>query len=102
MRTSWPTGPVSSPSHLTQRARHTIGGTIYGMNKTTVYLPETLKQSLEREAARRGVSEAQVIRDAIEAFVAQAPRPRPTPGLFEDGAMDLTRLDDYLDGFGAS
>jgi len=70
------------------------------MTKTTVYLPETLKQALTREAARRGTSEAAVIRNAIEALVGEAPRPRPEPGLFSDGGMDLTRLDSYLVGFG--
>jgi len=70
------------------------------MHKTTVYLPDTLKQALKREAARRGVSEAQVIRMAVEAVVSQAPRPKPQPGLFSDGGMDQTRLDDYLKGFG--
>jgi len=70
------------------------------MHKTTVYFPETLKQALAREAARRGISEAQVIRMALEALVDQAPQPRPQPGLFSDGGMDLTRLDDYMTGFG--
>jgi len=70
------------------------------MNKTTIYLPDSLKQAVTREAARRGVSEAQVIRDAVEALVVQAPRPRPTPGLFSDGGIDASRFDDYLEGFG--
>jgi predicted transcriptional regulator len=37
------------------------------MNKTTVYLPEDLKQSLRRMAAVSGCSEAELIREAIAA-----------------------------------
>ena len=70
------------------------------MNKTTVYLPDSLKQAVTREAARRSVSEAQVIRDAIEALVAQAPRPRPTPGVISFDGFDASHFDDYLEGFG--
>jgi Ribbon-helix-helix protein, copG family len=70
---------------------------MYGMShKTTIYLPEELKASIEREAARRGCSEAQVIRDAVEAAVA---RPAPSPGLF-DAKPIAARADELLAGFG--
>jgi hypothetical protein len=76
---------------------YAIAGTIYGMSqKTTIYLPEELKASIEREAARRGCSEAQVIRDAVEAAVA---RPAPTPGLFECEPF-AARAEELLTGFG--
>ena len=43
---------------------------VYGRShKTTVYFPDDLKIALEREAARRGCSEAQVIRDAVSKLV---------------------------------
>ena len=35
------------------------------MEKTTVYLPDELKQAVKRAASRRGVSEAEVIRESI-------------------------------------
>lgn len=64
--------------------------------RTTVYLPEDLKKALEQEAKRRGCSEAQVIRAALEAAII---RPRPSSALFtaEPFAEDV---DDFLVGFG--
>ena len=38
---------------------------MYGIRKTTIYLPEELKQAVEAQAARHGISEAEVIRAAI-------------------------------------
>ena len=66
------------------------------MEKTTVYLPDTLKSALTTEAARRGCSEAQVIRDALAAAVT---RPAPTAG-FLDGEAIADRVDDLMHGFG--
>jgi predicted DNA-binding protein len=37
---------------------------MYGMKKTTVYLPEDLKSALGRVAAQKGRSEAELIREA--------------------------------------
>ncbi|MFN2321782.1 MAG: CopG family transcriptional regulator [Trueperaceae bacterium] len=66
------------------------------MRKTSVYLPEELKDALAREAARRGGSEADVIRAALRDAVA---RPVPTAGLFETEPF-AERVDELLDGFG--
>jgi predicted transcriptional regulator len=66
------------------------------MQKTTVYLPEDLKEALEREAHRRGESEAEVIRQAIAAAVS---RPRPRAGLFH-GPGIAAKVDEHLEGFG--
>lgn len=75
----------------------TIAGTMYGMShKTTIYLPAELKVAVEREAARRRCSEAQVIRDAVSAAVQ---RPRPNAGLL-DGEPMAERVDELLGGFG--
>ena len=73
------------------------GGTIYGMNKTTVYLPESLKQGVERLARQRSCSEAEVIRQAIEEAIA---RPKPRGGIIPGDSAWAERVDDYLDGFG--
>ncbi len=64
--------------------------------KTTVYLPEVLKAAVEREARRRGSSEAEVIRQAIAAAVI-APRPRPG---FLDAEPFAAQADELLAGFG--
>src|SRR4051794_20927488 len=59
----------------------TTGGTIYGMSvKTTLYLPVELKAEVEREARRRGIAEAEVIRLALAAGLA---RPRAQAGILE-------------------
>ncbi|MGQ0742848.1 MAG: CopG family transcriptional regulator [Acidimicrobiales bacterium] len=64
--------------------------------KTTVYLPDDLKAGVEREALRLGISEAEVIRQAIAGALA---RPRPRPGIL-DGEPMAQRVDELLIGFG--
>jgi hypothetical protein len=49
------------------------------MRKISVYLPADLGDALAREAALRGISEAELIRAALAATLR---RPRPRPGLF--------------------
>lgn len=69
------------------------------MNKTTVYLPPELKSAIKRIARRRGLSEAEVIRDSIRSVVGDA-RPRPRGGLFASGAPIARQADDHLAGLG--
>ena len=66
------------------------------MRKTSVYLPEELKDAVAREAARRGASEADVIRAALRDAVV---RPLPSAGLFAAEPF-AERVDDLLDEFG--
>jgi Arc/MetJ-type ribon-helix-helix transcriptional regulator len=50
---------------------------MYGMRKTTVYLPDDLKRRLEQVARQQGRSEAEVIRAALDDYTRrEAPRPR--------------------------
>jgi Ribbon-helix-helix protein, copG family len=67
------------------------------MQKTTVYLPDDLKAAVTGEARRRGVAEAEVIRDAIAAAVS---RPRPRGGLFASDHPIAERAEELLAGFG--
>jgi predicted transcriptional regulator len=69
------------------------------MKRTTVYLPEELKERLEAEARRRGVTEAQVIREAVDK---ETRRPRPRGGILTGGTIDAQDIDDRegLRGFG--
>lgn len=70
------------------------------MVKTTVYLPEALKARVERLARDESVSEAEVIRAAIDEYTSRR-RPRPRP-LFASGRGDLAeRFDELLEGFGS-
>lgn len=73
-------------------------GILYGMQKTTIYLGEELKSAVEREARIQGVSEAQVIRNAVSKAVE---RPLPRPGIIQGEPM-ADRVDELLDGFGSS
>ena len=76
-------------------------GNVYGMVKTTVYLPEPLKARLERLARDQGRSEADLIRAALDEFTARE-RPRPTLPLFAPGEVaPVADWDAALEGFGA-
>jgi plasmid stability protein len=76
---------------------------MYGMRRTTIYLPDELKAALERTAAAQGTSEAEVIRSALAAATSEQAHPRPRLPLFESGDPTLAeRVDDELAaGFGA-
>lgn len=75
------------------------GSTIYGMEKTTLYLPPELKAALKRAAALQGVSEAEIIRQSLRESVGDA-RPRPRGGLFSGSQSIAWHADELLDGFG--
>lgn len=76
-------------------------GIVYGMEKTTVYVPPEVKRALGRLASARGTSEAELIREALRRIVAEAPAPRPQLPLIESGKPLLAeRLDEALEGFG--
>ena len=78
-------------------------GTMYGMKRTTVYFPEDLKIRLEAESKRRGISEAELIRGAVDRELRSTEK---RGGLFTTlagpNASDLTRStrDEWLKGFG--
>jgi TATA-box binding protein (TBP) (component of TFIID and TFIIIB) len=76
---------------------------IYGMRKTTVYTAEDVKRALSRVAAARGLSEAELIREAMHTLVLQTIPPRPRLLLFKSGKRSLAgRVDEALAGFGES
>jgi hypothetical protein len=67
------------------------------MNKTTIYLPGELKKAVAREARQRGITEAEVIREAIAAALT---RPIPRGGLFASGQPFAHHAEELLSGFG--
>jgi plasmid stability protein len=74
-----------------------------GMQKTTVYIPEDVKRALRQVAASRGVSEAELIREALRAVAERSVPPRPRLPLFDSGKPGLVeRIDEALSGFGKS
>ena len=64
-----------------------------------MYLPEGLLRRVKQVAARKRVSEAAVIRAALEHYTGAIERPRPRTGLFESGAP-IGDWGDALAGFG--
>jgi predicted transcriptional regulator len=73
------------------------------MKKTTVYLPDGLKERLATAAEVEARSEADIIRDAITAAVDRLTAPEPHIPLTTRGLGDATaseRTDELLDGFG--
>ena len=71
------------------------------MQKTTVYIPSDVKLALGKVATARGLSEAEVIRQALRAATAQIVPPRPRMPLFKSGNPRLAeQVDEALAGFG--
>lgn len=75
---------------------------IYGMKRTTIYLPDELKAALERTATAEGHSEAEIVRAALTAATATHAYPPPRLPLFDSGDPTLAeRVDEELArGFG--
>lgn len=75
--------------------------TMYGMQRTTVYLPEDLKRDLKRVAQERGRSEADLIRQGIRQVVDEHAPSRPRIPLFSSGNPTLAeKAEELLEGFG--
>lgn len=71
------------------------------MVKTTLYLPESLKQRLEQAARQDRRSEAELIREAISEALAKRVPPRPRLPLFSSGDPAwAANADVHLQGFG--
>ena len=76
---------------------------MYGMQKTTVYIPKDLKRLLGQVAIARGISEAELIREALRAVAGDASSRSPRLPLFKSGKPGLAeRVDEALAGFGDS
>lgn len=73
------------------------------MHRTTVYLPDELKARLEQAARDERRSEAEIIRESLEAALSRRARPAPRIPLVPTGlgrSDAAERVDDLLDGFG--
>jgi hypothetical protein len=74
---------------------------VYGVKRTTLYLPEDLKRALERIAVEHGCTEAELVREAIRRLTAASAPSRPRLPLFKSGKPTLAeRVDAALSGFG--
>jgi hypothetical protein len=75
-------------------------GTMYGMKRTTIYLPEEMKSRLEHEASRRQITEAELIRRAVDNELhRRAPRGGIISGAPKDGITGAN-LHEHMEGFG--
>ena len=83
-------------------ASESMCGMMYGMRRTTIYLPDELKVALERTATAEGRSEAEVVRSALVTATAEHVYPPPRLPLFSSGDPTLAeRVDEELArGFG--
>jgi Ribbon-helix-helix protein, copG family len=73
---------------------------MYGVRRTTIYLPEDLKRSLARAAYEDKRTESDLIREGIERLL-QSRHPEPKLPLFTSGKPELAEnVDKLLDGFG--
>jgi hypothetical protein len=74
------------------------------MKRTTIYLAPELEIRLKREMVRRGQPMAEMVREAVEAYLSGDPAPGPPgAGAFASGRADTAgRVDDVLAelGFG--
>jgi CopG-like RHH_1 or ribbon-helix-helix domain, RHH_5 len=78
----------------------TAYGMIYGMHRTTIYLPDNLKTELARAAREEGRTEADLIREGVERLLSSR-EPEPRLPLFASGQPDLAaRHEELLAGFG--
>lgn len=72
---------------------------MYGMKRTTVYLPEELKAELEQLARDSGDSEAELIREGVRHLVlARRTYPEPEFPLLSGGELAAARDEDSLAG----
>jgi len=72
------------------------------MQKTTVYLPDELKEALARAAEEVGRSEAELIREGVRLVVEKCVPPPPRAGIFDSGdPQSASKVDALLaEGFG--
>lgn len=78
-----------------------LGGTLYRVKKTSVYLEPDLDRALSRRASERGISKAELIRQTLRTSLAGS-RPRITAIAVGHGPGDVAdNVDGYLAGFGA-
>ena len=72
------------------------------MHKTTVYLPDDLKEALTRAAEEAGQSEAELIREGVRLVIEKTAPPPPRAGIFDSGDPQIASKVDALlaEGFG--
>lgn len=70
------------------------GGTLSGVEKTTLYLPAELHRALRAEARRTGVTQAELVREALRERLAAQPAPDLSGFIGMTAAEDVPAADD--------
>jgi predicted DNA-binding protein len=66
-------------------------------HKTTLYLPSDLQRRLREHARRTGAPQAAIVREALERYLADAPRPvLASLGVGEDEELDASEARAWL------
>lgn len=65
-------------------------GTMYGVQRTTVYLPAELKAALQRTAEAEDRSEADLLREGVRMVTERHANPDPRLPLFDSGDPTLS------------
>ncbi len=74
-----------------------IYGTLYGVTKTTVYLDPDTVLALRQMAETQRRSQAELIRDALDAYTRKTKRPKiPGIGEFDSGHTDTSECAEQL------
>lgn len=69
------------------------------MQKTTLYLPDTLNQLLKVEAKRQNKSQAELMREALAGYLQSRPRTLPRSlGLADDAGVSAAESEDWIHG----
>ncbi|MGH2373958.1 MAG: ribbon-helix-helix protein, CopG family [bacterium] len=69
------------------------------MEKTTLYIPKELQRGLRSASKRLGRSQAELVREAIERYLAGLDRPRPRSiGIGADGKIPSSEIKQWLRG----
>ena len=67
------------------------------MKSTTIEIPDELDERLNREAARRGVSVAELVREVLDQHLTARPRVFRSEGIVYSGEGDLSvRIEEIL------
>ena len=67
------------------------------MEKTTLYLPTDLQRALQEQARRSGRPQAELVREALRAYLEGAASPRPRSlGLGEDAGLSARESEAWL------
>ena len=68
------------------------------MDKTTIYIPKEQHEALEDLSRRSGRPQAQLIREALAAYLADHKRPKPKSiGIVADGSVQASEIDEWLE-----